>query len=135
MPKTGLCPHGFREMKAKVPTAAGKNLQMNNRSRVGRTSVVSQNLHPASFALDSVESRAAARILAESRESFPYQCAACFLSGLPVMGASEPDFIPSEGMKKGPHGWEHGCSKHKDPSREAAVQEMIKSGQLGGPKL
>jgi hypothetical protein len=32
------------------------------------------------------------------------------------------------------YGWVWSCSRHKDPSREAAVQALIKSGLLGGSR-
>jgi hypothetical protein len=84
--------------------------------------------------LGSVESRAAARALAERRESLPYHCSTCFLAGLVVMDSRRPEFTPNENMEKGPDGWVWKCSKHRDPSKEATVQALIKSSQLGGPK-
>jgi hypothetical protein len=107
---------------------------MNNRSKEWRTSAVGQSIHPGTFALDSIESRAAARVLAESQEPSIYQCGTCLLSGLPVMSAAQPDFIPTEGMEKESRGWVYTCAKHKDPSKEVTVQALIKSGLLGGPK-
>jgi hypothetical protein len=87
---------------------------------------------PADFPLGSVASRAAARALAEERESSPYQCSTCFLTGLGVMDSHRPEFIPNERMEKGPDGWIWKCPKHKDPSKEATVQALIKSGMLRG---
>lgn len=91
-------------------------------------------MKPWSLPLGSVESRAAARALAERRESLPYHCSTCFLTGLVVMDSLRPEFVPNENMEKGPDGWVWKCSKHRDPSKEATVQALIKSGQLGGPK-
>jgi hypothetical protein len=90
-------------------------------------------MKPEDFALGSVESRAAARILAGSRESLPYHCSTCFLTGLGVMDSHRPEFVPNENMEKGPDGWIWKCPKHKDPSKEATVQALIKSGMLSGP--
>jgi hypothetical protein len=84
------------------------------------------------FPVGSVASRAAARRLAGSREPLAYHCAACFLSGFRVMDCDRPEFVPTEGMEKGPDGWVWRCPKHKDPSKEATVQALVKSGLLGG---
>jgi hypothetical protein len=90
---------------------------------------------PGNLPLGSVESRAAARALAERRESLPYHCSTCFLTGLVVMDSRRPEFVPDEEMEKGPDGWWiWKCSKHRDPSKEVTVQALIKSGQLGGLK-
>ena len=91
-------------------------------------------MKPGNFPLGSVESRAAARILAKAREFLPFDCPACFMAGLVVMNSFSPDFIPREGMENGPHGWVYKCRKHKDGSKEAGVQALIKSGLLRGPK-
>jgi hypothetical protein len=50
------------------------------------------------------------------------------------MDGHRPEFIPNKDMKKGPSGWVWRCSKHKDPSKEATVQALIKSGLLQDPK-
>ena len=97
-----------------------------------RRSNIDQTIHPASFALESLESHVAARALADSREPTAYHCGTCFLSGLPVMGRGQPNFIPNETMEDGPRGWVYKCPKHPDPSKEATVQDMIRSGLLGG---
>lgn len=91
-------------------------------------------MKPADFPIGSVASRAAARKLAESRESLAYHCGACFLTGLGVMDSDRPEFVPNDAMEKGPDGWVWSCPKHKDPSREAAVQALIKSGLLGASR-
>ena len=91
-------------------------------------------MKPGNLPLGSVESRAAARALAEERESLPHHCSTCFLTGLVVMDSLHPDFIPNEDMEKGPDGWVWKCSKHRNSSKEATVQVLMKSGQLGGPK-
>jgi hypothetical protein len=83
------------------------------------------------FPVGSVASRAAARRVAESRESLAYHCAACFLTGFRVMDSDFPEFVPTEGMEKGPGGCVWRCPKHKDPSKEATVLALIKSGLLG----
>jgi hypothetical protein len=88
---------------------------------------------PADFPLGSAESRAAARTLAKHRESLPYHCSICFLTGMGVMDRHLPEFVPNEDMEKTPEGWVWKCSKHKDPSKEATVQALIKSGMIGGP--
>jgi hypothetical protein len=90
-------------------------------------------MKPANFPLGSIESRAEARALAESRESLPYRCSTCVLTGFPVIGNNDGDFTPNERMEKGSDGWVWKCPKHKDPSKEATVQALIKSGMLGGP--
>jgi hypothetical protein len=87
-----------------------------------------------SLPLGSAESRAAVRAWAKRRESLPYHCSKCFLTGLVVMNSRRPEFIPDEDMEKGPDGWIWKCSKHPDPSKEATVRELIKSGLLGGSK-
>lgn len=87
----------------------------------------------ANFPLGSVESRAVARALAKERESLPYRCSTCVLTGLLVMDSHRPEFIPSEKMEKGPDGWVWKCPKHKDPSKEATVQALIKLGMREGP--
>jgi hypothetical protein len=86
---------------------------------------------PENYPLGSVESRAAAWVLTEARESIPFDYAACFMDGLVVMNSCSPDFVPREGMEKGPHGW---VRNHKDRSNEAGVQALIKAGLLRGPK-
>ena len=91
-------------------------------------------MKPENLPLGSVVSRAAARVLAERRESLPYHCSTCFLTGLVVMDSHGPEFIPDEDMEKGPDGWVWSCSKHNDPSKETTVQALIKSGLLGGPE-
>jgi hypothetical protein len=128
-----LCPRGSQEMKAKHPIAIGEVRRMSNRSKEWHASVVGQSIHPGSFLLDSVESRAAARALGESREPSTYHCITCVLTGLMVMGSGQPDFTPNESLEKGPDGRVYKCAKHKDRSREATVQALIKSGLLGGP--
>jgi hypothetical protein len=60
---------------------------------------------PADFPLGSVESRAVARALAESREPLQYRRSTCVLTGLLVMDSHRPEFIPNEKMEKGPDGW------------------------------
>lgn len=90
-------------------------------------------MKPGNLPLGSVESRAAARALGERRESLPYHCSTCFLTGLAVMDGHRPEFIPNKDMKKGPNGWVWRCSKHEDPSKEATVQALIKSGLLRDP--
>jgi len=49
------------------------------------------------------------------------------------MDSHRPEFVPNENMEKGPDGWLWKCSIHKDPSKEATVQALIKSGMLSGP--
>jgi hypothetical protein len=88
---------------------------------------------PGNFPLSSVESRAAAQALADGRESLPYHCSTCFLTGLGVMDSHRQEFIPNEKMEKGPDGWFWKCPRHGDPSKEATVQALIKSGLSGGP--
>ena len=90
-------------------------------------------MKPADFPLGSVKSRAVARSLAESRESLPYRCSTCLLTGLLVMDSHRPEFIPNEKMEKGPDGWVWKCPKHKDPSKEATAQALIKLGLWGAP--
>ena len=70
---------------------------------------------------------------AESRESLPYRCSTCLLTGLLVMDSHRPEFIPNENMEKGPDGWVWKCPKHKDPSKEATAQALIKLGLWGAP--
>jgi hypothetical protein len=89
---------------------------------------------PENFPLGSVESRAAARALAAGCEFLPYHCSTCFLTGIVVMDSHRVEFIPNENMEQGPEGWVWKCSKHRDPSKEATVQALIKSGLLGGPR-
>jgi hypothetical protein len=50
------------------------------------------------------------------------------------MNSGSPDFVPKEAMEKGRYGWVFKCRKHKDPSKEAGVQALIRSGLLRGPK-
>jgi hypothetical protein len=50
-----------------------------------------------------------------------------------VMDSHLPEFVPNENMERRPEGWVWKCSKHRDPSKEATVQALIKSGMLGGP--
>ena len=90
-------------------------------------------MKPSDFPLGSAESRAAARALAKHRESLPYRCSTCFLIGTGVMDSNRPEFVPNESMERGPDGWVWKCPKHKDPSKEATVQALIKSGMIGGP--
>lgn len=90
-------------------------------------------MKPADFPLGSVGSRAVARALAKERESLPYRCSTCLLTGLLVMGNNQSDFIPNGKMEKGPDGWVWKCPKHKDPSKEATVQALIKMGMWGAP--
>ena len=47
------------------------------------------------------------------------------------MDSDRPEFVPTEGMEKGADGWVWRCPQHKDPSKEATVQALIKSGLLG----
>ena len=44
------------------------------------------------------------------------------------MGNDQADFTPNERMEKGAEGWVWKCPKHKDPSKEATVQALIKLG-------
>jgi len=106
--------------------------QTNSRSKARPSSALGPSVHPGCFALDSLESRAAARALAERRESLPYHCSTCLLTGLMVMDSNRPEFIPNEKMEKGPGGWFWKCPKHKDSSKEATVQALIKLGLWGG---
>jgi hypothetical protein len=85
---------------------------------------------PGDFTLGSIESRAAARAVAESLEPSTFHYAACFLTGFGVLDSDGPDFVPSDAMEKGPDGWIWRCPKHKDPSKEATVQALMKSGLL-----
>ena len=87
-------------------------------------------MNPGKFSLGSVESRAAARAMGERRESAPYHCSTCFLTGLVVMDSLRAEFLPDEDMKKRPDGWVWKCSKHGDPSKEATIQALIKSGLI-----
>jgi hypothetical protein len=127
-----LCPRGFQKMKAMRTLDIDKADQMDERGKKRLRLSIDPSIHPGSFALDSVESRAAARALAESREPSEFHCGTCFLAGLPVMGSGQPDFIPNEKMEMGSRGWVYKCPKHTDPSKEATVQDMIRSGLLGG---
>ncbi len=85
-------------------------------------------MNPGDFPLGSVESRAAARAVAESLEPSTFRCAACFLAV--VVGNNRPDFVPNDAMENGPDGRTWRCPKHRDPSREATVQALMKSGLL-----
>ena len=89
-----------------------------------------RKVNPTDFPVGSVASRAAARTLAESRESLAYHCGACFLTGLGVMDSERPEFVPNDAMEKVSEGWIWRCPKHKDPTREATVQALVKSGLL-----
>jgi hypothetical protein len=88
---------------------------------------------PEKFPVGSTESRAAARALAEQRESVPYHCIACLMAGMATMDSNRPEFIPSEDMKKEADFWVRKCSKHRDPDKEATRQALIESGLLEGP--
>ena len=110
-----------------------KTRQTNDRSKEQLSPPINPGAHPGSFGLGSLESRAAARALVEARESAPYRCATCFLTGLVVMGSTQPNFVPKQDMEKGPDGWVYKCRKHKDPSKETSVQALIKSGLMKGP--
>jgi hypothetical protein len=85
-------------------------------------------VNPADFPLGSIESRVAARAVAESLEPSTFHCAACFLTV--AVGSNSQDFVPKDSMEKGPDGWIWRCPKHRDPSREATVQALMKSGLL-----
>jgi len=85
-------------------------------------------MNPGDFPLGSIESRAAARVVAQSLEPSTFHCAACFLTV--VVNSNRPDFVPNDGMKEGADGWYRRCPKHKDPSREVTVQALLKSGLL-----
>ena len=88
-------------------------------------------MKPGNLHLGSIESRVAARALAERRESLPYHCSTCFLTGLVVMDNSRPEFIPNENMEKVPNGWwVWRCSRHSDPNKESTTQALTKSGHL-----
>lgn len=89
--------------------------------------------HPGHFALGSLASRAAARSLAESRESSGYHCPTCVLTGLWAGDESVPEFTPTKDMEMRSDGYYWKCSRHKDPSKEAVVQALIKSGLLRMP--
>jgi len=85
-------------------------------------------VNPGDFPLGSIESRVAARVVAELLEPSTFRCAACFLTV--VVGSNKPDFVPNDAMEKGPDGWIARCPTHRDPSREATVQALMKSGLL-----
>ena len=85
-------------------------------------------MNPGDFPLWSIESRVAARAVAELLEPSTFHCAACFLTV--VVGSNKPDFVPKDAMEKGPDGWITRCPTHRDPSREATVQALMKSGLL-----
>ena len=85
-------------------------------------------MNPGDFRLGSIESRVAARAVAESLEPSTFHCAACFL--YVVVGGKRPDFVPNDGMEKEPDDWISRCPRHRDPSREATVQALMKSGLL-----
>lgn len=110
-----------------------KARQMNSRSEEQTSSPNSPSVHPGSFALGSLESRAAARVLAEWRETSTFHCSICFMSGLGIMDSNRPEFIPNENMERGPDGWTWKCPRHKDRSREATVQALMELGLMGGP--
>lgn len=90
--------------------------------------------HPGHFALGSLESRAAARSLAESRESSGYHCPACLLTGLWAGDGFVLGFTPTKNMERRSDGYYWKCSRHKDPSKEAVVQALIRSGLLPMPE-
>ena len=85
-------------------------------------------MKPGDFPLGSIESRVVARAVAESLEPSTFHCAACFLTV--VVDSNRLDLVPNDAMEKGPDGWIWRCPKHKDPSREATVQALLKSGLL-----
>ena len=85
-------------------------------------------MNPGDFPLGSIESRVAARSVTELLEPSTFRCAACFLTV--VVGSDKPDFVPNDAMEKGPDGWIGRCPRHRDPSREATVQALMKSGLL-----
>ena len=85
-------------------------------------------MNPGDFPLGSIESRVAARSVAESSEPSTFYCAACFLTV--VVDSNGTDFVPNNAVGKGPDGWIARCPTHRDPSREATVQALMKSGLL-----
>jgi hypothetical protein len=89
-------------------------------------------MNPSDFPLGTIESRAAARARKASIVNSTYHCGVCFLTGFQVVDSDRPDFVPTLGMEK--HGgiWIWRCPKHIDPSKEAAVQALIRSGLLEG---
>jgi hypothetical protein len=133
MPAMAPCLRGSQEMKAKEPTAFGEVRRMNNRSRDGHTYAVGQNIHPASFALDSVESRAAARVLAESREPSTFHCGTCFLSGLPVMAAASQISLRVREWKKDLVGGFIGVRRTKTPAGRPQCRSFSSQGSWERP--
>jgi hypothetical protein len=91
-------------------------------------------MKPSDFPLGSIESRAAARARKESLVHSTYHCAECFLTGFQVMESDQPGFVPTRGMEKQGDIWIWRCPKHIDPSKEATVQALIKSGLLEDPR-
>ncbi len=85
-------------------------------------------MNPGDFPVGSIESRAVARAVAESLEPSTFHCAACFLAV--AVDGHRPDFVPNDATEKGPDGRIWRCPKHRDPSREATVQALMKSGLL-----